>query len=178
MTRENFRQTSPVHVRRSSLGSSSNTPETSLYNKLHEDPKVKAAQYSGVSSLLLFILFQVHSPFIFSYTHSTIGVFFKQVLLHSVMLRIRLSALRRVDLGIAFEPPFREPLRSVFFTRIKMQHRVKFIRNQNERRHLSTCVLFQRHVFFLKNKHFSCTPQIRDIRDGEFRRTKNEIRSS
>ena len=56
MTRENFRQTSPVHVRRSSLGSSSNTPETSLYNKLHEDPKVKAAQYSGVSSLLLFIL--------------------------------------------------------------------------------------------------------------------------
>ena len=48
LTRENFRQTSPVHVRRSSLGSSSNTPEKSLYNKLHEDPKVKAAQYSGV----------------------------------------------------------------------------------------------------------------------------------
>ena len=68
MTRENFRQTSPVHVRRSSLGSSSNTPEKSLYNKLHEDPKVKAAQYSGVSFLILFF-FRVHSPIpIFSHT--------------------------------------------------------------------------------------------------------------
>eukprot|EP00938_MAST-03A_sp_MAST-3A-sp1_P005491 g5491.t1 len=53
LTRENFRQTSPVHVRRSSLGSSSNTPEKSLYNKLHEDPKVKAAQYSGYNRRVL-----------------------------------------------------------------------------------------------------------------------------
>ena len=87
---------------------------------------------------VLFILFQIHSPFLFSRSHSTIGVFFKQVLLHSVMMRIRLSALRRVDLGIAFEPPFPERLRSVSFTRIKMQHRVKFTRNQNERRHSGT----------------------------------------
>jgi len=56
LTRENFRQNSPVHVRRSSMGSSCNTPEKSLYNKLHEDPKVKASQYSGVRQYFFFSL--------------------------------------------------------------------------------------------------------------------------